>query len=536
MATAAARPENASSESVAVRMYRGILGDCFLLTHVYQGQVYRALIDCGVLQCIGSSGSKPKTKEGTERIVDVVRDLHASTGGKLDLVIATHEHYDHLSGFILAHDLFKQFEIGALWTAWTEDRKDPLANEIRAKRSKGLEALAALVQPGTRDRPSALVPMPNLSRANKKQKEALEEARERITDRIKTIADLLQFYGEVEPWEPDLAAAKRERPPYDPEKKPRSCENVLQWLAHRVGEDKVTPLEPGMQVRFGVEGRLTANVLGPPRLRSRLLKMDPTKGASEVYLVAQDDVTALSSTLKFQADDGAGSRPTRAPVEELPFASRFLDRPDLSESPASKDIRKLYEDPQSASRRIDGEWTASAEALALKIDGDVNNTSLALAIEVEGGDVLLFPADAQVGNWLSWHDQKYPAKRETRETKQKSAADLLARVILYKVGHHGSHNATAREQGLELMTSPELVAMIPVVEAVAREQKTTSNPDGWDMPYDKLDKRLKERTGGRIVQGDGDPDAEQRAFAASRFELSYGPQPDPLWVELTRRL
>ena len=44
------------------------------------------------------------------------------------------------------------------------------------------------------------------------------------------------------------------------------------------------------------------------------------------------------------------------------------------------------------------------------------------------------------------------------------ARDLLARTVLYKVGHHGSHNATLRAQGLELMTSAELTAMIPVDE------------------------------------------------------------------------
>jgi uncharacterized protein YfiM (DUF2279 family) len=36
--------------------------------------------------------------------------------------------------------------------------------------------------------------------------------------------------------------------------------------------------------------------------------------------------------------------------------------------------------------------------------GRVDNTSLVLAIELADGDVLLFAADAQVGNWLSWQD------------------------------------------------------------------------------------------------------------------------------------
>ena len=45
---------------------------------------------------------------------------------------------------------------------------------------------------------------------------------------------------------------------------------------------------------------------------------------------------------------------------------------------------------------------------ALKIDNDVNNTSLALALELADKRVLLFPGDAQVGNWLSWDRQMIP--------------------------------------------------------------------------------------------------------------------------------
>ena len=119
---------------------------------------------------------------------------------------------------------------------------------------------------------------------------------------------------------------------------------------------------------------------------------------------------------------------------EYPFADRFRRWED--ETSTTDEIAKLYY-KYEPERRIDGEWLGSAEALALKIDGDVNNTSLALAIEVPGRDVLVFPADAQVGNWLSWHDQVYPAKPEQPSTVQETAAQILARAIFYKVGHHG---------------------------------------------------------------------------------------------------
>ena len=56
-------------------------------------------------------------------------------------------------------------------------------------------------------------------------------------------------------------------------------------------------------------------------------------------------------------------------------------------------------------RRIDTEWIKSALALMIKKNNATNNTSLVLAFELgKSGKVLLFAADAQRSNWLSWAD------------------------------------------------------------------------------------------------------------------------------------
>jgi hypothetical protein len=302
----------------------------------------------------------------------------------------------------------------------------------------------------------------------------------------------------------------------------------LDWLKTKPTDGNVTYLQPGQQMMFGVDNRLKANVLGPPRTRKRLLQLDPAEGEGrETYLVRSDDVTALDVTLKLrvaQKTPGAPQDPGH-----YPFAERFR----RWEKETSKDAIAMLYYLGEASRRIDGDWLGSAETLALKIDGDVNNTSLALAIEVPGRDVLLFPADAQVGNWLSWHDQTYPAKRQMPDGAE-TAEQILARVIFYKVGHHGSHNATARAKGLEMMLSPDLVAMMPVMEAVAKEQVTKHNPDGWAMPYKDLYARLINKTSKRIVRGDGVRAEEEAAFATGgRFSLNYSDtSANPLWAEL----
>jgi len=69
------------------------------------------------------------------------------------------------------------------------------------------------------------------------------------------------------------------------------------------------------------------------------------------------------------------------------------------------------------------------------LDDQMNNTSLILLFEV-GKKKLLFPGDAQIENW-SWALQDAPDAAKTRK--------LLAQVDFYKVGHHGSRNATPRQ-------------------------------------------------------------------------------------------
>jgi hypothetical protein len=64
------------------------------------------------------------------------------------------------------------------------------------------------------------------------------------------------------------------------------------------------------------------------------------------------------------------------------------------------------------------------------LDAQMNNTSLILLFEA-GGKKLLFPGDAQLENW------QYALSKE-------SVLKLLKGVDLYKVGHHGSLNATPK--------------------------------------------------------------------------------------------
>ena len=69
------------------------------------------------------------------------------------------------------------------------------------------------------------------------------------------------------------------------------------------------------------------------------------------------------------------------------------------------------------------------------LDNQMNNTSLILLFEV-GGKKLLFPGDAQIENW------SYALQEAENAAKTRA---LLADVDVYKVGHHGSLNATPKK-------------------------------------------------------------------------------------------
>jgi hypothetical protein len=114
-------------------MFRQGLGDCFLITFDVGGDERHMLIDCGTLG----------NKAGSVKLADVADHIEEVIGkGNLDVVVATHEHQDHLSGF---HGPLRRLEgrVDHVWLAWTEDPRDPAAQTfVKNKRDLG----AALAQ------------------------------------------------------------------------------------------------------------------------------------------------------------------------------------------------------------------------------------------------------------------------------------------------------------------------------------------------------------------------------------------------------
>jgi hypothetical protein len=481
---------------LTVRMYRGILGDCFLLRYQSGGRIRHALIDCGVLQ--GTAG-------GATRIREIARNIAETCNGILDLLVVTHEHADHLSGFAQAASVFfGELEISELWLAWTENPADNVAQTLRAK--MGLAKLALEhVQPLATDGDTA--------------------GHETLRSLAKFVGiDRLDQYNQAVLQDFLPARQSDQMAATEVTGQRMTGKEVLAALQRKAR--KVKYLSPGMvhspDWNDANEVPLRTYVLGPPRSENKLKERGLGKAAHDdaIYLVTSQDARSLLS-MKVEESD-VGSAGSYASVS--PFDNRF--RGTSLDTAIESDFLKEHYGPGDK-RRIDDLWLGGAEALALKLDNDTNNTSLVLAFELDNGDVALFAADAQVGNWLSWSDQTYPASPPGSNVPAeagKTVEELLSRVVLYKVGHHASHNATLKARGLELMTSPDLCAMIPLVEEVARKQGSK----GWDMPDAQLYEALVTKTVGRIVRGDHVPPKEP--FRKSKLALNFNNQDN--YVEL----
>lgn len=446
-ATASSRePDGQESHGVRVRMYCQGLGDCFLLT--FPGQksrpAFNLLIDCGVI--IG-------TPSGDDRIKEVVEDIATATKGTIDLLVGTHEHWDHISGFVQASQIFaNKIKIKQTWLAWTEDRDDPLANKLRDEREKKKHKLALAV--------------------NHFASSALSDEQGAQQGMATRLAGLASFFGM------EMAAA------VDSLEGMGKTARAMEFLRGQ----NASFLKPGVKPPSidGLEG-IEIFVLGPPTDEKLLKKSLPTKSGHETY---EDESHGHAFTSLFGLDvpDDTGVS------EYVPFKDRFSL--PLHMAPSDPYFAQVYDnglpDHASAWRRIDDVGMFAATDLALQLDADTNNTSLVLAFRLPSGKVLLFPGDAQVGNWESWHQLKLHDGQTTMK-------ELFAATVIYKVGHHGSHNATLSTLGLDMMTSPNLVALLPVDEQVAHDKK------GWvRMPFIPLMTELRKRTNGRILRADHD--------------------------------
>ncbi|MCG2842507.1 hypothetical protein L6Q21_16130 [Sandaracinobacter sp. RS1-74] len=482
-----------SPASVKVRLYAQGIGDCILidLPRADGGRLH-LLIDCGAHQMMPGSN---------KRMAEVVQDIHERTDGVLDVIAGTHEHWDHLSAFLTARGAWAKFTVGDVWLSWAEDPDDEVAKQLDRFKGDG----AAIVSGLRSKMPLAFGVGEGL---------------------VAGVDSLMGF----------LFGAAGERV--------RSAREALRLLAP---DGRPRYLLPGTDAPAkGLHDGVRIRVLGPPRDAKTLRIHD---NPSNEYRFgagapAAGPFAAVSAALS--VSEG------RIPSQHDPYApfdgdqgARLCDVLEgdwsgLDEAGRAHFWQHYFEDsaPLGSSRdllaerrRIDGEWLGSALDFALQLDRNTNNSSLVLAIELEAsGHVLLFAADAQGGNWKSWKDVEFEGGQG------KIAADLVARTAFYKVGHHGSVNATAKD-ALESMDAANLIAFVPVDTDVAL------NRCRWkDFPAGKLMAALGRQTQGRLIASDSDwvkdqtlPDPMEGWKTPALVSATRGMAGSVPWVELEFR-
>ena len=461
-------------------MYRQGLGDCFLVTFDVGGDEKHMLIDCGTL---GATTTGVKL----DKVVD---DIKTTTGDHLRP--ADRDPRTPRSRLRLQEpegQVQAAMQIDHVWLAWTENPTDPMAKNIEKFKNDLGAALKGIAKSLAA---SSRAPLGS------------------------AVADILGFFDD------DILGAADDFAP--------TVDEAMDFV--RTGTGGKTrycnpgdgPFEESWLPGFRVF------VLGPPRDEAKINNLGK-HGSSELY--------SLAASLQPAAALFAAGKPAALALaggdEEfeasLPFDIRY--HREEGQSDTTK-MFTAYLAKDDEWRTVGDDWLNVASDLALQLDTATNNTSLALAIErIADGKVLLFPADAQEGNWLSWHDEKMkwtvtggPGAGTVRAT------DLLSRTVFYKVGHHSSHNATAKGKGLELMKKKaELTAFIPVDRKVALGR----NPkDSWQMPALTLYRRLLEQCDGRVVRSDigfaADPDTATDKATEKEFKKMATPTEWKKWA------
>ncbi len=349
--------------SLTVRTYDVGFGDCFLLTFHYATRSRHVLIDFGSMRTPTgkTAGGKPIKSRYLNHIAGQIAE---DCDGRLDVVVATHRHQDHISGFARARgkgpgEIIRGLKPRLVIQPWTEDPK-AATDATAPTRSLHVKTLAQMQD---------------------------------MAGHLATVAKSLRGEG-FRAMRAELAAIG------------------LDNISNRDAIENLQGMAPNRFVHYGRSaglGRILpgvkVTVLGPPTIdQTNTILKQRSRDADEFWHLNAAYWRRLALTARHHGD-GAPLFP-KHPTRSLPRSAgwfRYMMMRERAETLLS---------------------------IVRSLDQAMNNTSVILLFEVNGKS-LLFPGDAQYENWM------YALGKPAVVRK-------LAAVDLYKVGHHGSLNATPR--------------------------------------------------------------------------------------------
>jgi hypothetical protein len=406
-----------SAKGLKVRMYRVGFGDFFLVTVPTSSGNQFILIDCGVFK--GTSGTGD-----IGSIVSAVEDMYKTTkNGHLALVIMTHRHADHIAGFSKAD--FSKFSASMVWMPYWEQ-----FNADKSKKSSAKSFAATgnqnLAPDGSQD----------MAAAPTSDQEDENEAFNLQLD-IQSLASNLamQFGARTDPEAEEALAQLGNATGIEDFSAAATGKKTgggggnaaaLRVLKDHLGKD-------GKNVRYysaGDEPELPPELKG---LKATILGPPPKK--AKAFLALTDLKKGVGQYLDSMTEGDAG------PQAIQPFNKEWTA--DLATDYKPKDLRGFDIDYDAAKKAVEDSRPDMLAAAAAKIETFLNNQSLVVLFEF-GGKKLLFAGDAQAGNWEYWlFKMSEPIKDPTKAGDiVEESKELLQTIDFYKVGHHGSTNAT----------------------------------------------------------------------------------------------
>ncbi len=422
------------SSEIKIRMYNVGFGDCFLIQFRANDRTFKILVDCGV------HGQGPGPVKIAEIASQVIEDVTEGDKSRIDVVICTHRHQDHISGFA-RKSLWDKVEVGEVWMPWTEDPTDPEAKRIRdaqtSKARRVVNRLAHLQRTAVKEKSEMLTSLMEVARNALSNADAM---------------DTLHNGFANEPIKRFLPKRNATRP----------------WFTTR--------MLPGVKV----------HVLGPSRSEDVIRDMDPPPDEHYLWFdVSGDELSENSrdvqsgnfsrhdsyeqTTFESTADRGEEEKTDdvivfQPGIGEPHLLKRFGDWV-LTEYELGTINNQLIMDSKFRKKMADSLMEGFEYSVA-SLDDAVNGTSLMLVLEI-GDHFLLLPGDAQWGTWNTALED--PRTRE-----------LLARCTFLKVSHHGSENATPVSL-VEKVLSEDCIAMVC----------TRKNTLKWRIPQKQLVKEIR---------------------------------------------
>ena len=395
---------------IILRSYQVGFGDCFLLTFQYKDKDERhILID------FGSTGL-PKDfdeKKAKTYMLEVAEQIRRDCNNKLHVVVATHRHKDHISGFSTtgeknatgetSGDIIRSCQPEMVVQPWTEN---PNLNDSNVKKNMmNFTKDTDFKNAPEKNFAAALLNMQRVAALVKTEAERLGTAVLEVEDDAVGFTHPLDekmkrhlfFMGDNNVANESAVMNLRAM----------GAKGAAHFVAFgdRIGLSQVLP---GVKVR----------ILGPPTLEQHHEIIKQRSRDDEEFWMFHSTaknfwgMQAMTANLVEDLNERGNDMPNRL----FPNAKVFQN---FAPSDTRWFIRQV--------RFIRAEQLLG---LVRILDKALNNTSVILLFEV-GDKKLLFPGDAQIENW-EYALSKPEIKKLLRET------------TLYKVGHHGSRNATPK--------------------------------------------------------------------------------------------